>query len=409
MTDLSHLRADFPLLAREVNGKPLVYLDSAATTQKPVQVLDAMDDFYRRHNANVHRAGHSLAVEATELYEDARRKVAEFINASSPHEVVFTRGTTTGINTIAYGWALHRLGEGDRILLTSMEHHANIVPWQLITRHTGAELVYLPFTDEYLLDTSRLDDVLDERVKIVGICGMSNVLGTIGPVAEMAAAARTVGALVVVDAAQLVPHVPTNVQELDIDFLAFSAHKMLGPTGVGALWGRPERLEEMEPAEGGGEMIRDVHLYESTWADVPQKFEAGTPPIAEAIGFGAAVDYLNTIGMETVREHEMDVAGYALKRLSEIPDLTIYGPAGLERRGGVVSFTLADIHPHDLSTILDQHGVAVRAGHHCARPLHRILGIPATARASFYVYNVREEVDALVVALHEARRLFGVA
>jgi cysteine desulfurase/selenocysteine lyase len=409
MTDLSHLRADFPVLAREVNGKPLVYLDSAATTQKPVQVLDAMDDFYRHHNANVHRGGHFLTIEATELYEGARRKVAEFINASSPNEVVFTRGTTSGINAIAYGWALYRLTEGDRILLTAMEHHANIVPWQLITRHTGAELVYLPLTDDYFVDTSRLDEMLDERVKIVGISGMSNVLGTLGPVAEVTEAAHSVGALVVADAAQLVPHVPTDVQELDVDFLAFGAHKMLGPTAVGALWGRGERLEEMEPAEGGGEMIRDVQLHESTWAEVPQKFEAGTPPIAEAIGFGAAVDYLNAIGMENVRKHEIDVAGYALERLSEIPDLTVYGPTDLDRRGAVLSFTLADIHPHDLSTILDQQGVAVRAGHHCARPLHRLLETPATARASFYVYNVREEVDTLIDALHEARRLFGVA
>jgi cysteine desulfurase/selenocysteine lyase len=409
MTDLSHLRADFPVLAREVNGKPLVYLDSAATTQKPVQVLDAMDDFYRHHNANVHRGGHFLTIEATELYEGARRKVAEFINASSPNEVVFTRGTTSGINAIAYGWALYRLTEGDRILLTAMEHHANIVPWQLITRHTGAELVYLPLTDDYFVDTSRLDEMLDERVKIVGISGMSNVLGTLGPVAEVTEAAHSVGALVVADAAQLVPHVPTDVQELDVDFLAFGAHKMLGPTAVGALWGRVDRLEEMEPAEGGGEMIRDVQLHESTWAEVPQKFEAGTPPIAEAIGFGAAVDYLNAIGMENVRKHEIDVAGYALERLSEIPDLTVYGPTDLDRRGAVLSFTLADIHPHDLSTILDQQGVAVRAGHHCARPLHRLLETPATARASFYVYNVREEVDTLIDALHEARRLFGVA
>jgi len=399
MTDLSRLRSDFPVLARKVNGKPLIYLDSAATTQKPVQVLDAMDTFYRQHNSNVHRGGHSLAVEATDLYEGARAKIAKFINAASPGEVVFTRGTTNGINTIAYGWALYRLGEGDRILLTSMEHHANMVPWQLVTRHTGAELVYLPFTDGYLVDTSRLDEVLDERVKIVAISGMSNVLGTIGPVTEVAAAART----------QRVPHIPTDVQKMDIDFLAFGAHKMLGPTGVGALWGRPERLEEMEPAEGGGEMIRDVHLYESTWAEVPQKFEAGTPPIAEAIGFGAAVDYLSAVGMETVRQHEMDVAGYALERLSEIPDLTVYGPIDLKQRGGVISFTLADIHPHDLATILDDHGIAVRAGHHCARPLHRVLDIPATARASFYIYNIREEVDTLVDALQEARRLFGVA
>jgi cysteine desulfurase/selenocysteine lyase len=409
VTDLSHLRSDFPILGREVNGVPLVYLDSTATTQKPVQVLDALDDYYRLHNANVHRGAYRLAEEATEMYEGARAKVAGFINAATPQEVVFTRGTTSSINAIAYGWGLHHLHPGDRIVLTMMEHHSNVVPWQLVARHTGAELVYLPLGADYLIDVSDIDRIVDERVKVVAFSGMSNVLGTIGPLTEAVAAARRVGAISVVDAAQLVPHTPTDVQAIGADFIAFSAHKMLGPTGIGALWGRRHRLEEMEPAEGGGEMIRDVFLDHSTWADIPHKFEAGTPPIAEAVGFGAAVDYLTAVGMDRVREHERELTGYALDRLASIPDLQVYGPSDTALRGGAVSFTLADIHPHDLATILDQSGVAVRAGHHCAKPLMRHLDVPATARASFYLYNVPAEVDTLVAALHEARRLFGVA
>ncbi|MDP2624496.1 MAG: cysteine desulfurase [Actinomycetota bacterium] len=409
MTDLSHLRKDFPILEREMNGKPLVYLDSAATSQKPVQVLDAVDDYYRRLNANVHRGAYQLGEEATDAYEGARAKVAGFINAASDREVVFTRSTTAAINHIGYGWGLYHLKPGDRIVISHMEHHANVVPWQLITRHTGAELAYLPLTEDYLVDTSRIDEVVDGRTKIVSISGMSNVLGTIGPVAEAVAAARAVGALAIVDGAQLVPHCAVDVQSMGADFVAFSAHKMLGPTGVGVLWGRMDRLEEMEPAEGGGEMIRDVDFTESTWAEVPHKFEAGTPPIAQAIGLGAAVDYLSAIGMDAVRQHEIEITRYALEKLSEIPQLTIYGPMDPAQRGAAVSFTLGDIHPHDLATILDQEGVAIRAGHHCAKPLMRVLGLAATARASFYVYNVPEEVDTLVAGLHEARRIFGVA
>ncbi|MCB2223087.1 MAG: cysteine desulfurase [Actinobacteria bacterium] len=409
MGDLSHLRDDFPILSTEMNGHPLVYLDSAATTQKPVQVLDAMDGYYRTTNANVHRGAYALAVEATDAYEGARAKVARFVNAATPAEIVFTRGTTTAINAIAYGWGLDHLGPGDRVLLTMLEHHANVVPWQIVARHTGAELVYLPLTDGYLVDTSALDGLLDERVKVVGFSGMSNVLGTIGPVAELAAAARSVGAISVVDAAQMVPHMPVDVQALGVDFVAFGAHKMLGPTGIGALWGPMDRLERLEPAEGGGEMILDVGLQESTWADIPHRFEAGTPPIAEAVGFGAAVDYLEAVGMAAVRAHEEQITAYALERLATVPDLTVYGPSDVSARGGAVSFTLADIHPHDLATILDQQGIAVRAGHHCTRPLHRLLDVPATARASFYVYSVPGEVDLLVAALEEARRIFGVA
>lgn len=407
--DPASIRPDFPILGRQVHDRPLVYLDNAATTQKPVQVLDAMDEYYRMHNSNVHRGAHTLAEEATTLYEGARATVASFIDASTPAEVVFTRGTTTGINAIAMGWGLYNLKPGDKIVLTTLEHHANVVPWQLVTRHTGAELVYLPLTTDYLIDLADIDSIIDAKVKIVAFSGMSNVLGSIGPAAALVEAARDVGAITVVDAAQLVPHVPTNVQDLGVDFLAFGAHKMLGPTGIGALWGRLELLEEMEPAEGGGEMIREVLLHESTWADVPHKFEAGTPPIAQAVGFAAAVDYLSALGMDSVRAHEIEITGYALEKLNEIPDLTIYGPSDLQQRGGTVSFTLADIHPHDLATILDQHGVAIRAGHHCARPLMRVLDVPATARASFYVYNTPDEVDVLVDALHHARRIFGVA
>ncbi len=409
MIDVPRLRSDFPIMGRKVNGSPLVYLDSASTTQKPTQVIEAVSEFYRQTNANVHRGAYRLSEEATDAYEEARAKVASFIEAGSPSEVVFTRGTTTGINSVAYGWGLHRLREGDRILLTLMEHHANVVPWQLIAKHTGAELVYLPVGEDYLVDLSQLDGMLDERVKIVGVSGMSNVTGAIGPVRELAAAAHSVGAIAVMDGAQAVPHLPTDVGELGVDFLAFGAHKMLGPTGVGVLWGRPELLEAMEPFEGGGEMISDVQLYESTWAPVPHKFEAGTPPIAQAIGFGAAIDYLERLGMDEVRAHEVDITGYALKRLVEIPDMEIYGPLDPELRGGAVSFQLADIHAHDIATILDQDGICVRAGHHCARPLMRSLGVPATARASFYVYNTRDEVDALVASLHRARELFGVA
>ena len=409
MSELRHLRDDFPILSREINGKPLVYLDSAATTQKPLQVIDAISDYYRTINANVHRGAYTLSDEATTAYENARERVASFVNAATASEIVFSRGTTSAINLIAYGWGLNRLTTGDRIVLTMMEHHSNVVPWQLISKHTGAELVYLPIDEDYRVDLSEVAEAIDERVKIVAVSGMSNVMGTIGPVSELATAAHAVGAIVVVDGAQLVPHMPTDVQSLGADFLAFGAHKMLGPTGIGALWGRSELLEEMEPAEGGGEMIADVRLYESRWAPVPHKFEAGTPPIAQAVGFGAAVEYLEKVGMSAVREHEVAITSYALDRLAEIPDLEVYGPSDLDERGGAVSFQLADIHAHDLATILDDHGVAVRAGHHCAKPLMRHLNVPATARASFYVYTVEEDIDQLVSGLVEARKLFGLA
>ena len=408
MTDLAHLREDFPILEREMNGHPLVYLDSAATTQKPVQVLDAIDHFYRTMNANVHRGAYELSAEATDAYEGARARVAGFINAGSPNEVVFTRGATSGLNFIAYGYGLNVLGPGDKVVLTIMEHHSNVVPWQLVAKHTGIELVYLTLNEDFEVDLTNLDEVLDDRVKIIAASGMSNVTGTLGPIRQLADAAKSIGALVVVDGAQLVPHHPTDVAELGADFLVFSGHKMLGPTGIGVMWGKPERLEELEPTEGGGEMISDVQLYESRWAPVPHKFEAGTPPIAQAVGLGAAVDYLEKVGMTAVRDHEMEITSYALDRLAEVPDLTVYGPADPTRRGGAVSFELADIHAHDLATILDQYGVAVRAGHHCAKPLMRHLQVPATARASFYLYNNNDDVDRLVDALYEARKVFGL-
>ena len=408
MIDPSCIRADFPILDREINGRPLVFLDSAASSQKPVQVLDAMIGIYRNSYANVHRGAYTLSQEATEAYEEARRKVAAFLNASTDEEVIFTRSATGAMNQFAYGWGLNTLKPGDRVLTSIMEHHANIVPWHIIARHTGAELVYVDLTDDFRIDLESLDARLDERVKIVALSGMSNVLGTMPPISVIAPLAHEVGAVVLVDGAQLVPHAPVDVQALGADFLAFSGHKMLGPTGIGVLWGRRELLEVMEPAEGGGEMIRDVRLFESTWAPVPHKFEAGTPPFVEAIGLGAAVDYLSALGMDNVLEHDRRLTAYALERLAEIPDLSIQGPSDTTDRGGAISFHISGIHSHDVATILDEQGVAVRAGHHCAKPLMRHLGLTATARASFYVYNVEEDVDALVDALDEARRLFGL-
>lgn len=405
--DVARIRKDFPILSRTINGKPLIYLDSAATSQKPQQVIDTVSDYYERINANVHRGAYTLADEATTAYEGARSRVAQFINASAS-EVVFTRGTTQAINMIAYGWGLDRLKPGDKIVLTVAEHHSNLVPWQIIARHTGAELVHLGIDSDYRIDISDIDRIFDDSVKIVSISGMSNVTGAIGPIAELTEAAHRVGAIMIVDAAQSVPHMPTDVQALGVDFIAFSSHKMLGPTGIGVLWGKRERLEAMEPVEGGGEMILDVHLQESTWAPIPHKFEAGTPPIAQAVGLGAAVDYLTEIGMENVREHEKQITAYALDRLSEVPDIKIFGPSDVAMRGGAVSLALGDIHAHDLATILDEDGIAVRAGHHCAKPLMREMKAISTARASFYIYNTNEDVDALVEGLHKARVIFGL-
>ena len=408
MIDPARFRSDFPILDREINGRPMAFLDSAASSQKPAQVIDAMMDVYRNSYANVHRGAYTLSQEATEAYEGARRKVARFLNAAAPEEVVFTRNTTAAINLFAYGWGLGNLKPGDRVLTSVMEHHSNIVPWHIIARHTGAELSFLDITGDFRINLQKAQDRFDERVKIVSLSGMSNVLGIMPPIGEIARLAREVGAVMLVDGAQMVPHSPVDVQEMGADFLAFSGHKMLGPTGIGVLWGRRELLEKMEPMEGGGEMIREVRLFESTWAPVPQKFEAGTPPFVEAIGLGAAVDYLSEIGMDRILEHDRKLTSYALDRLEEVPGLSIQGPANTIDRGGVISFDIPGIHAHDIATILDQHGVAVRAGHHCAQPLMRHLGLAATTRASFYLYNSEDDIDALVDALGVARRLFGL-
>ena len=405
--DVWAVRHDFPILHQEVHGHPLVYLDNAASSQKPLRVIEAIDDYYRRYNANVHRGIHKLSEEATTAYEEARKKVARFINARSPKEVIFTRNTTESINLVAYSWGRANIREGDEILLTEMEHHSNLVPWQLLAQEKGARLRFVPITDDGLLDLDALDGLLTERTKLVSVVHMSNVLGTINPVAEIVRRAHEVGALVLLDGAQSVPHLRVDVQALDCDFLAFSGHKMCGPTGIGVLYGKRELLEAMPPFLGGGDMIREVHLERSTWNSLPWKFEAGTPSIAQGIGLGYAVDYLTEIGMEAIHAHEREVTAYALSRLSEIPGITLYGPP-VKLRGGVVSFNLEGVHPHDIATILDSEGVAIRAGHHCAQPLMRRLGVVATARASFYLYNTCEEVDVLVRAVEKAKQIFGV-
>jgi cysteine desulfurase / selenocysteine lyase len=400
------VRKDFPILERTMAGKPLVYLDSAVTSQKPRQVIEALSDFYENHNANVHRGIYPLGEEATAAYEGAREKVAAFVGAPDPNSIVFTRGTTESINLVAHGWGRKFLGEGDEVVLTEMEHHSNIVPWQLCALETGAVLKYVPITDDGLLELESVRSTVSERTKLVGVTGQSNVLGTLTPLREIAEIAHDVGAKVLVDGAQFVSHNPVNVSELDVDFLTFSGHKMLGPTASGGLYGRRELLEEMDPFLGGGEMIQEVFPDRSTYKEPPWKFEAGTPAIAQAVGLGAAVDYLEDLGMKNVREHERELAAYALKRLGET-GARIFGPMDPDLRGGAVSFWFKDVHPHDLATILGQEGVAIRAGHHCAQILMRRLGVPATARASFYVYTLPEEIDALVEALARAEEVFA--
>lgn len=405
--DVETVRKDFPTLQRNVRGKPLVYLDSAATSQKPQCVIDAEREFYERYNANVHRGAYLIAEEATAAYEGAREKVAQFINAPSKECIVFTRGTTEAINLVAYSWGWTNLREGDEILLTEMEHHSNIVPWQLIAERTGARIKVVPITDDGLFDTDTFERSLTERVKLVAVTHVSNVLGTINPVQEICRKAKEAGAVVLVDGAQAAPHMPVDVQTIGCDFYAFSGHKMCGPTGIGVLYGRIELLEAMPPFLGGGEMIRTVTFERTTFNDVPYKFEAGTPPIAQAIALGTAIDYLTSIGMEQIRAHEVTLTRYALECLKEVPKITIYGNAPLEHRGGVIAFNIGDIHPHDLATFLDAHGICIRAGHHCAQPLMRRLGVVATARASLYFYNLPDEIDALVRSLREAVRFFA--
>ena len=405
--DVVRRRDDFPVLRREVYpGIPLVYLDSAATSQKPRSVLEAMQSFYELHNANIHRGVHRLAEEATEAYEEARRRVARFIGAGDARQIVFTRNTTEAINLVAHTWARANVRDGDVIVLSEMEHHSNLVPWQMLAAERGLRLEFIPLTDGGELELAALPDLLSLRPKLVGVTHMSNVLGTVNPVEAIIRQAHDAGALVVVDGAQAVPHLPVDVTALAADFYAFSAHKMCGPTGIGALYGRLELLEAMPPFLGGGDMIKRVELRSFEANRVPHKFEAGTPAIAEAIGFGAAADYLAETGRQAIHAHEQAVAGYAIERLEEIPGVRVFGPP-IERRGGVVSFTLDGVHPHDIAQVLDSEGVAIRAGHHCAMPLHARLGLPASARASFYLYNTESEVDTLVRGLYKVKEVFA--
>jgi len=411
--DVEKVRADFPILDREVNGHRLVYLDSAATSQKPYQVLDAVREHYERHNANVSRSVHSLGTEATLAYEGARARVAAFVGATRPEEIVFTRNSTEAINLVGHAFSgtaddpRLRLGPGDEIVISEMEHHSNIVPWQLLCQRTGATLRWFGITDAGRLDESDVDDLINERTRLVSYVHVSNVLGTINPTARIVARAHAVGALVLLDASQSVPHLPVDVAALGVDFIAFTGHKMCAPTGIGALWGRYELLTAMPPFLGGGSMIETVAMTGSTYALPPMRFEAGTPAIAEAVGLGAAVDYLGTIGMDVVARHEKELTAYALDALSTVPGLRIFGPEVPVGRGGTISFALGDIHPHDVGQILDAEGVEVRVGHHCARPTCVRFGVPAMTRASFYLYTTTDEIDALVRGLDKVRKVFG--
>jgi len=403
--DTASIRKDFPILNREVYGKRLVYLDNTSTTQKPIQVLRAVDDYYRTYNANVHRGIYRMAEEATEAYEAARVTVARFLNARSSTEIVFTRGTTESINLVSNSWGRKNVGPGDVIVATEMEHHSNLVPWQLLAEEKGATLRFIPVDHSGRLDLSGLDALLTGPVKLLAVTHMSNALGTINPVEELIRRAHAVGALVLLDAAQSVPHLGVDVRALDCDFLAFSGHKMLAPTGIGALYAKREHLEAMPPFLGGGEMIREVKLSGSTWNEVPFKFEAGTMNISGAIALGAAIEYLEGLGMDAVRGHDAELTSAALEALRSIPGVTIYGPPAAER-GGIVSFTVSDIHAHDVAAVLDREGIAVRAGHHCTMPLHAKFGIAASTRASFYVYNVLEEIDQLAAGVRKAQQVF---
>ena len=406
MLDVTKIRADFPILQEEAHPNvPLVYLDSAASSQKPTAVIEAMNTYYRGYNANVHRGIHRLSEDATNAYEGARERIAKFINAPDSAETIYVRNATEAFNLVAATWGRANIRAGDEILLTEMEHHANIVPWQILAQEKGAVVRYVPFNEDGTLDLSDLDSLLTERTKIFSFTAVSNVFGTINPTKELIAAAHAVGAIAMVDAAQSVPHMAVDVQDLDCDFLAFSGHKMCGPTGIGILYGKRELLEAMPPYMGGGDMIRRVTLDGSTWNEPPWKFEAGTPSIAEGIGLGAAVDYLMSVGMENIHAHEQFITSYALEALSEIKGLNIIGPSA-QQKGGVAAFTLKGIHPHDIAELVDKDGIAVRAGHHCAMPLHHKLKVPATARASFYLYNTTDEVDLLVKSLHKVKKVF---
>jgi len=403
----SEIRKLFPILHQEVNGHPLVYLDSAATSQKPVSVIEAVKHYYEWDNANVHRGVHTLGSRATDAYEGAREKVAKFVNAASAQEIIFTRGTTTALNLVASSYARSVCGEGDEIVLTPMEHHSNLIPWQQAAKATGAVLKYIPLQPDGSIRLEDVEQTVTEKTKVVAITYVSNVLGVINPIKEIAAIAHRKGARIVVDGAQSTPHLKIDVQELDCDFYTMSGHKMCAPTGIGALYGKKALLEQMEPIEFGGEMIDHVDLYNSTWKELPWKFEGGTPIIAGAIGLGAAIDFLESIGMDNIFRHEQQLTGYAIERMSTIEDLTIYGPRS--NRAGTITFNLGDVHPHDVATVLDSEGVAVRAGHHCCQPLMRWLEVSATARASFYLYNTEEDIDRLVASLIKTKEYFGHA
>jgi len=407
--DIARIRVDFPILARRIGDRPLVYLDSAATSQKPLQVLDAVDHYYRTSNANVHRGVHTLGNEATDVFEQARVRVARFIDAPDPSGVVFLRNTTEALNLVASSYAREMLQPGDRVVLTEMEHHSNLVPWQLAAERRGLELAFIPVLADGSLDMERARALISGGpTKLVSLAHQSNVLGTVNPVREIARLAHDNGALVCLDAAQSVPHMPVSVRDLDCDFLAFSGHKMVGPMGVGVLWARPELLERMPPFLGGGSMILRVELERSSWNTVPHKFEAGTPDVASAAGLAAACDYLDAIGLDRIHAHEQALVEHMISMLDEIGGITVYGPRDLAVHGGAVSFNVADVHPHDVGTIVDREGVAVRAGHHCCQPLMHRLDVAATARASVYLYTTHDEVDALGAALHEVKRVFGV-
>jgi len=405
---LEEIRKDFPVLNRRVrDDKQLVYLDNAATTQKPNQVIDAITDYYQNHNSNIHRAVHALAEESTEAFEVTRDKIAKFLNIQNREEIVFVRGTTEAINLISYAWGRDNVEKGDIVVTTEYEHHSNIVPWQLLTQETGAELKYINIDDNGELMLEQLDEYLATgKVKLVAISHVSNVLGTITDIQKVIKKCKDVGAKILIDGAQAVPHMKVDIGKLDCDFYAFSAHKMLGPTGVGILWARKEILENMKPFHGGGDMIREVHKYETTWNDLPYKFEAGTPNVADVICFAAAIDYLTKIGMDNVRSHEVELTKYALEKMSNVKGLTIYGPKDPQKASGVISFNFNDVHPHDVATIIDKNGVAIRSGHHCAQVLMEKLNVAATNRASFYIYTTKEEVDTLIDSLEQVAKVF---
>ncbi|UXH43641.1 cysteine desulfurase [Rossellomorea vietnamensis] len=405
--DVKEIRKQFPILDQEVNGHPLVYLDSAATSQKPVSVIEAVNDYYRGYNSNVHRGVHTLGTRATDGYEGAREKVRNFINASSTQEVIFTRGTTTAINTVAASYGRANLAEGDEIVITHMEHHSNIIPWQQLAKETGATLKYVPLQENGTIAIEDVRETVTSQTKIVSIMMVSNVLGTMNPIKEITKIAHENGAVMVVDGAQAAPHMKIDVQDLDCDFFAFSGHKMVGPTGIGVLYGKKKHLNNMEPVEFGGEMIDFVGLQESTWKELPWKFEGGTPIIAGAIGLGAAIDFLEQVGLHNIEEHEHKLAAYALDKMNEVEGMTIFGPSDPGQRAGLVTFNIDDVHPHDVATVLDAEGIAVRAGHHCAQPLMKWLNVSATARASFYLYNTEEDIDKLVAGLVKTKEFFS--